>query len=216
MSKEAIEIDCKGCGTRFRLWIPTELLSSWGDGEEINCVNCAVRFLIKKSDKTIQITELSSDSDAGGDDKADSAEGTKPTHHILFVDDDKLSAAVAEHALEGTPVAITSTTSGEAALDIFKEGDFDLIVTDLHLVDPEDPNSRLDGEDLLREIADIAIGKEIPAIIMTGKDLIDDIAMDPKWFDLRVKGFIQKGNPFWAEEMKTKIKEILNILESAR
>ena len=210
MSKEAIEIDCKGCGTRFRLWIPTELLSSWGDGEEVNCVKCAVRFLIKKSGKTVQITEVSpKDND---DDKAKSAEDTKPTHNILFVDDDKLSAAVAEHALEDTSVAMTSVTSGEAALKIFKEGDFDLIITDLHLIDPEDPNSRLDGEDLLREISDFAIGKEIPAIIMTGKDMIDDIAMDPKWFDLRVKGFIQKGNPFWAEEMKTKIKEILNIL----
>ena len=50
----------------------------------------------------------------------------------------------------------------------------------------------------------------IPAIITTGKDIIDDLVMDPKWFDLHVKGFIQKGNPFWADELKLKIKEVLN------
>ncbi len=212
MSKEAIEIDCKGCNTRFRLWVPTVLLSSWGDGEEINCVKCGMRYLIKKSGSTIQITEVSADTVSVDNTKEDKAEPPPPKHKILFVDDDKLSAAVAENALEDIAVAITSATSGESALELFKEDDFDLIITDLHLINPEDPNSRLDGEDLLREITDVAIGREIPSIIMTGKDMIDDIAMDPKWFDMRVKGFIQKGNPFWADEMKTKVKEILDIV----
>lgn len=212
MSKEAIEIDCKGCKTQFRLWVPTVLLSSWGNGEEINCVKCGMRYLIKKSSSTIQITEVSTDAGSVDNTKEDNTEPEPPKHKILFVDDDKLSAAVAENALEGKAVAITTATSGEEALELFKEDDFDLIVTDLHLINPEDPNSRLDGEDLLREITDIAIGREIPSIVMTGKDMIDDIAMDPKWLDMRVKGFVQKGNPFWADEMKTKIKEILDIL----
>ena len=30
-----------------------------------------------------------------------------------------------------------------------------------------------------------------------------------KWFELKVKGFIQKGNPFWVEELKLKVKEVL-------
>jgi hypothetical protein len=33
--------------------------------------------------------------------------------------------------------------------------------------------------------------------------------LDPKWFELNVKGFIQKGNPFWVEELKLKVKEVL-------
>ena len=211
MSKEAIDITCNKCKTSFRLWIPTELLSSWGDGEEINCVKCPLSYLIKKSGNVVTVTEVSSD---GSDDdkKADDADSSEKTHHILFVDRDKLSAAVAENALEGTPVDITPAMNGEDALKIFKEGDFDLVVTDLHLADPTDSDSRLEGESLLREITDFAIGREIPSIIMTGKEMIDDISMDPKWFDLRVKGFIQKGNPFWADEMKTKIKEILDIV----
>jgi hypothetical protein len=40
--------------------------------------------------------------------------------------------------------------------------------------------------------------------------MIDDLILDPKWFELRVKGFIQKGNPFWANELRDKIKEVLN------
>ncbi len=54
-------------------------------------------------------------------------------------------------------------------------------------------------------------GRNVPAIITTGKDIIDDLVLDPKWFDLNVKGFVQKGNPFWGEELKTKIKEILEL-----
>ena len=52
-------------------------------------------------------------------------------------------------------------------------------------------------------------GVSAPAIITTGKDIIDDLVLDPKWFELNVKGFIQKGNPFWVEELKLKVKEVL-------
>jgi hypothetical protein len=34
--------------------------------------------------------------------------------------------------------------------------------------------------------------------------------LDPKWFDLHVKGFIQKGNPFWTDELKLKLKEVIH------
>ena len=82
-----------------------------------------------------------------------------------------------------------------------------LIVSDLYLKNPADAESILDGEDLLVKLRDS--GVSAPAIITTGKDIIDDLVLDPKWFELNVKGFIQKGNPFWVEELKLKVKEVL-------
>ena len=81
------------------------------------------------------------------------------------------------------------------------------IVTGRYLKNPADPESLIDGEDLLKRV--VASGMNIPAIITTGKDILDDLVLDPKWFDLHVKGFIQKGNPFWSEELKLKIKEVM-------
>ena len=65
----------------------------------------------------------------------------------------------------------------------------------------------MDGEELLQKMR--STGFEMPAIVTTGKDIIDDLVLDPKWFELKVKGFIQKGNPFWVEELKLKVKEVL-------
>ncbi|MFZ3071770.1 MAG: response regulator, partial [Thermodesulfobacteriota bacterium] len=128
---------------------------------------------------------------------------------VIFIDDDKLAIAIAQHSLADLDISLTTVKSGEEALKQISLSHFDIIITDLHLKDPSDPNRQLDGEDVLKRVA--ALGKPIPAIITTGKDIIDDLALDPKWFDLKVRGFIQKGNPFWADELKTKLREILDL-----
>ena len=129
---------------------------------------------------------------------------------VIFIDDDKLAIAIAQHSLTDLDISLVTVKSGEEALKQIALSRFDIIITDLHLKDPSDPNRQLDGEDVLKRVA--SLGKPIPAIITTGKDIIDDIALDPKWFDLKVRGFIQKGNPFWADELKTKLKEVLGLV----
>lgn len=126
---------------------------------------------------------------------------------VLVVDDDRLAREMVQHSLKDMGIRLISTKNSTEALRILRSEQVSLIVTDLYLRNPADPDSQLDGEDLLKKAQ--ASGLTVPAIITTGKDIIDDIVLDPKWYDLRVKGFIQKGNPFWAEELKLKIKEVM-------
>ena len=205
--KEAVEIKCTGCATEFRLWIPTELLEEDGSREELGCIKCDARFMLKKGFDGIEVTNPEGDSLTAIEDEAADIDGI----HVLFVDSDRLAVAIAESTLGDTPIKLHSAISAEFALEqIGNEANkFSLVVSDLHLKESGDPESKLDGEDFLREMAKRGIG--LPVIITTGKDIVDDIISDSKWFDLSVKGFIQKGNPFWAEELKVKLKEMLEL-----
>ncbi len=127
---------------------------------------------------------------------------------VLLVEDESLSRAVAENSLIDLNITLLTAEDGEAAIGIINDKHIDLLITDLHLSSDENQHPRVDGENLLQILADKGLG--IPAIVTTGKEMIDDIAMNPKWFPLNVKGFVQKGSPFWSEELKDKIKEIIN------
>ena len=213
IKKEAIEINCSGCGARFRLWIPEELLSGWGGGEEINCVKCGARFLVKGGPSGVSVTSAAPAQKASPAPETFAPAEIEPAEEkkkVIFVDDDKLAVAIAQNSLSDLDISLVTAKSGEEALKQIALSRFDVIVTDLHLKVPSDPNRQLDGEDVLKRAA--ALGTPVPAIITTGKDIIDDIALDPKWFDLKVRGFIQKGNPFWADELKTKLKEVLGLV----
>lgn len=203
-NKEPIEIKCSNCSSEFRLWIPADLLPKWDEGEELNCIKCGTRFQIKKGKKGYEVTLVATATEATLTAEAEAGKAA-----VLFVEDDPLATAIAENTLVNAGIHLVTAKSGEEGLDKIKNEKFNIIVTDLHLIDPDNPETKIDGEDLLRQAADN--GSRIPAIVTTGKDIIDDIALDPKWFDLNVKGFIQKGNPFWAEELKDKIKEVLAL-----
>lgn len=125
---------------------------------------------------------------------------------ILVIEDDRLSRDMVENSLSQLGFAIIPVKSSTEALRAARQS-VQLIVTDLYLKNPADSESLLDGEELLVKLRDQ--GVVAPAIITTGKDIIDDLVLDPKWFELNVKGFIQKGNPFWVEELKLKVKEVL-------
>jgi CheY-like chemotaxis protein len=198
VKKESLEIKCDSCDTSFRLWIPKELLQEWDEGEEISCVKCGARFRVKKGDEGFEAISL----------KEEEAPEEEERENVLIVEEDKLATAIAEKTLADVEINLLTARTGKEALEKVEKGEVDLIVTDLHLLNPEDPEADIDGEDLLRMVIDR--GNNIPAIITTGKDMIDDLILDPKWFELRVKGFIQKGNPFWANELRDKIKEVLN------
>jgi CheY-like chemotaxis protein len=125
---------------------------------------------------------------------------------ILVIEDDRLSRDMVENTLSQIGFSIIPAKSSTEAMRAAKQN-IHLIVTDLYLKNPADAESTLDGEELLVKLRES--GVTAPAIVTTGKDIIDDLVLDPKWFDLNVKGFIQKGNPFWVEELKLKVKEVL-------
>lgn len=204
--KESVEIRCSSCGANFRLWLPVGLVSEWGGGEEIGCIKCGAKFLLKRGEKGVEVESL-----AAGKEAAEPARAVEDDKEkVLFVDDDKLSLAIIESTFADMDIKCVMTRSAEEALGELEKNHFSLVVTDLHLKNPEDPATKLDGEDLLKRM--IAARKKIPAIVITGKDIVDDIAMDTKWYELNVKGFIQKGNPFWSEELKQKIREVLELV----
>ncbi len=126
---------------------------------------------------------------------------------VLLIDDDKFSRQMAENTLANMGMRLIVVKNAAEALRIVKNTEVKLIITDLYLKNPTDPEALLDGEDLLKRL--LEMGYNIPAIVTTGKDIIDDLVLDPKWFEMHVKGFIQKGNPFWAEELKLKINEVM-------
>jgi len=205
--KEAVEIKCNGCGAEFRLWVPEQRLSGSGSSEEFGCIKCNDRFIIKKGFDGIEVTNPEGDNIEVAHNNAAAAEKIQ----VLFVDSDKLAVAIAESTLGETAIKLTSATSGEMALEKLgnEANRFALVVSDLHLKESGDPEDKLDGEDFIRKVAERDVS--LPVIVTTGKDIVDDIISDSKWFDLGVKGFIQKGNPFWAEELKVKLKEMLEL-----
>lgn len=237
-AKEPVEIKCSECDTAFRLWIPSERLSEWERGSRISCVKCGSQFFLKWNGSAFEVnplTELAKKAAeiAARESAAASApapqvtppppivaaapvmEASAPVREaaqtsaaetVLVIEDDRLSRDMVEKTLSEIGFSVIPAKSSTEAMRAAK-GKIHLIVTDLYLKNPADAESVLDGEDLLVQLRES--GVSAPAIITTGKDIIDDLVLDPKWFELNVKGFIQKGNPFWVEELKLKVKEVL-------
>lgn len=220
--KEAVEIGCSACNSRFRLWVPSDQISEWEKGASISCIICGAKYIVKKTARGFNVTAVK---EAPAREKAapqappppqrEAEEAPRPkaeakgkkTDTVLLIDDDRLAREMMEHTLEDTGMRLITAKNGPEALKVLRSEDIDLIVTDLYLRNPDDPESKIDGEELLKRAQ--GMGLKLPSIVTTGKDIIDDLVLDPKWFDLLVKGFIQKGNPFWVEELKLKIKEVM-------
>ncbi len=212
--KEPLEIDCAACGARFRLWMPPAIIpEATKNGLRINCVLCGAKYLAKKTTDGFNIVAVKE----AGEEKTPTAASSEVaarikapvpiTDRILMIEDDMIARAMVESQLFDSGIEVVMAKNSSEALRAIKKQKFSLIVSDLHLKNQADPEAQLDGEELIKRIIDS--GVELPAIITTGKDILDDMIADPKWFDLHVKGFIQKGNPFWVEELKLKVKEVL-------
>lgn len=207
--KKPIEIECQECKVKFRLWVPVDLFSKWKNGEKVGCIKCGTHIRLEKDDDSFRvkskqpvetiITEVEPEETS---ETVEAADGV-----ILVIDDDGLVRKMAENVLKKNKLTPLTAKNGPEALDIIKKNHVALVVVDLHLKNPKDPKSIMDGEEFLQRLVDS--GKNIPAIVTTGKDLIDDIILEPKWYDLHVMAFIQKGSPFWTDDLLVKIKETL-------
>lgn len=231
-AKEPVEISCGDCDTRFRLWVPADNIAEWEKGVRISCVRCGSQFFVRKGRDGFEISSLKPSAQerqaeprevqhaaaqhqaphaAHQEQRAPRPAPAQPAaaarETILVVEDDRLSRDMVENTLVDLGFRVVAAKNSTEAIRAARSERVNLIVTDLYLKNPSDPEAALDGEDLLVRIKDA--GVRVPAVITTGKDIIDDLVLDPKWFDLQVKGFIQKGNPFWVEELKLKVKEVL-------
>ena len=207
--KEAIEIACSLCDTRFRLWVPVAIIPEMERGSAISCVKCGARITVKKGARgfTVSMAEEPVRAAAPSSPAAVAAPAAPAQDTILLIEDDRLAREMVENTIKDTGIRLIAVKNAAEALRTIRKEQINLIVSDLYLRNPADPESQMDGEELLAKV--LELGLNIPSIVTTGKDIIDDLVMDPKWFDLHVKGFIQKGNPFWVEELKLKIKEVM-------
>lgn len=206
--KEPVEITCSRCNTAFRLWVPEEM-PNIRVGVKFSCVICGARYSVRKAEDgfDVKLVAEAATTQAAVAAQAEVKAAPEMTDTILMIEDDKIARVMAETQLAEAGISVVMAKNANEAMKILKKQKINLIVSDLHLKNPADPESTLDGEELLKQIVDSGIN--LPSIITTGKDLLDDMMSDHKWFDLHVKGFIQKGNPFWVEELKLKIKEVL-------
>lgn len=219
--KEPVEVACAGCGSRFRLWVPVESFPEWEQGVNISCVRCGARFIAKREAEAFVITPIAAEraepkapeapkneAYEAPEEKAEpQAEAEAGVETILLIEDDRIAREMVETALSDIGFRIVKAKNASEALTAARKKRPDLIVSDLYLKNAADPSSDMDGGELLQKMHEAGTGA--PAIITTGKEIFDDLLLDPRWFDLKVKGFIQKGNPFWVEELKLKVKEVL-------
>ncbi|HYL12287.1 MAG TPA: response regulator [Terriglobales bacterium] len=89
----------------------------------------------------------------------------KPKRTILCVDDNEQSLSIRKVLLETRGYRVVACTRGEEALERFKKGGVDLVLTDLIM-------PGCDGTKLIQDIK--AISPQTPAILLSGKVRIYD------------------------------------------
>jgi two-component system response regulator CpxR len=101
----------------------------------------------------------------------------RPKRTILCVDDNEQSLSIRKVMLETRGYRVIACTTGKEALEVFKQGGIDLVLSDLVMPD-------FDGASLVGKIKDIS--PETPAILFSGKIKIYDK-------DTRADIFLPKG-----------------------
>ena len=115
-------------------------------------------------------------------------------YKILVVDDEKLIVKGIKFSLEQDGMEVTSAYDGEEALNLIKEGDFDLIVLDVML-------PKMDGLDVCQQTREFS---QVPIIMVTAKGEDMDKIMG---LEYGADDYITK--PFNILELKARIKAIL-------
>ena len=115
--------------------------------------------------------------------------------HILLVEDDQNFGDVLRSYLEMNDYQVTLATDGEAGLQTFKGGSFDLCIFDVMM-------PKKDGFTLAKEVK--AIKHDTPIIFLTAKTLKEDVL---EGFKLGADDYITK--PFNSEELLYRVKAVL-------
>src|ERR1700675_2126845 len=84
----------------------------------------------------------------------------KPKRTILCVDDNEQSLSIRKVMLETRGYRVVTCTGGQEALERFKKGGVDLVLTDLTM-------PGLDGSKLIEELKSLA--PQTPAILLSGR-----------------------------------------------
>lgn len=116
----------------------------------------------------------------------------RPKKVILCIDDSDQSLSIRKFMLETRGYRVLPAASGREALDIFQQGNIDLVLTDL--VMPE-----MDGAEVIRVLKQLS--PETPMILISGKVKLYDK-------DTQADVFLPKGT-YPAMELLEKIRLLL-------
>ena len=114
---------------------------------------------------------------------------------ILLVEDDQNFGDVLRSYLEMHEYDVTLATDGEAGIEEFKKGEYNLCIFDVMM-------PKKDGFTLAKEVR--AINKEIPIIFLTAKTLKEDVL---EGFKIGADDYITK--PFNSEELLFRVKAVI-------
>ncbi len=123
-------------------------------------------------------------------------------HKILIVDDEKISLRMTDHILSSAYDTVCAS-SGKEAIEIIRENEPDLVLTDLRM--PE-----INGF-MLRQIVEEEMGSHIPFMFMTA-DKKDET--ESKGFSIGVLDYIRK--PFRADVLLRRVANIFANLEQIK
>jgi putative two-component system response regulator len=121
------------------------------------------------------------------------------SYHVLIVDDIIENIQVAMNILKDESCDFSFATSGEEALSLLENGQFDLILLDIMM-------PGMDGYEVCGRVKANAETKDIPIIFLTAKSDIDSIA---KGFEVGGIDYIVK--PFHPEELIARVRTHLEL-----
>ncbi len=113
---------------------------------------------------------------------------------ILIVDDNEINLEIMKNQIEFLGYCVTTALSGSIALNKIKQGNYDLVLTDLDMPD-------MDGYELVKKIHQVK--PQLPVIAETASDY--DLTPE-KFRDLGFSGYLLK--PFDEEVLKKKLENI--------
>ena len=87
---------------------------------------------------------------------------TKSRHHVLAVDDNRMTRLKMDRALQDD-YEVSQAQGGEEALTLLRSQSFDLILLDIEMPD-------VDGFEVLRQMKEEASLREIPVIVVSGME----------------------------------------------
>lgn len=116
------------------------------------------------------------------------------THRVLLVEDERAIRDAVTAYLEKEGYWVTAVADGQAAIDTFERGKFDLVVLDLML--PKVP-----GEEVCRTIRDAS---DVPIIMLTAKGELEDRVVG---LELGADDYLVK--PFSPRELVARVRALL-------
>ena len=116
---------------------------------------------------------------------------------ILLIDDEEPILFFCRRVLETGGYDVTTAKSGREALDLFKSGDFSLVITDFILPDQEAP-------EIVHALR--AMNANIPVITMSGGNM-DKISAMEEVDGVKLNGVLAK--PFEIQELLDAVKACL-------